>query len=298
MEYTLAFIGYGEAAYHISKGLQAEKKISMIAYDRDAADPVRGPKICERMKEVGVVKADSAAEACRGAKFIISLTSAAAAVPVAKEIMGQLEAGQVYVDMNSAAPTSMTEIDGLPRKPGVSFCDVSLLGNVPKTAHKTKMMISGGGAAEFYEFIRDFHTNATLLDTPAGSASAIKMFKSVFSKGFPQLLLECLIPAAEYEVMDIVFDSFKHTFDDRTIEEFADDTVYRTLVHAKRRGAEMHDVAETVKAMGFGAEISEASCIRLNRLAEYHYAERIGDSAPSLREVVEMVRKDEKGRNQ
>ena len=70
----------------------------------------------------------------------------------------------------------------------------------------------------FYNFIKEFNATATLLETPAGSASAIKMFKSVFSKGFPQLLLECLIPAAEYGVMDIVFDSFKHTFDNRTIE--------------------------------------------------------------------------------
>ncbi len=195
--------------------------------------------------------------------------------------------------MNSAAPISMTQIDKMPREEGVLFCDVSLLGNVPKTEHRTKMMLSGDGAEQFYNFIKEFNATATLLETPAGSASAIKMFKSVFSKGFPQLLLECLIPAAEYGVMDIVFDSFKHTFDNRTIEEFADETVYRTLIHAERRRAEMSDVADTVEAMGFGAEISRAVSKRLERLAVCGYAERIGESTPTLAEVVEMVRKDE-----
>lgn len=294
MKYAIAFIGYGEAAYHISKGLKAEKPAAMIAYDVMADDPERGPRMAERMNEVGIVQAKTAEEAYEDAKYIVSLTSAAVAVKVAEGIIGRLKPGQVYVDMNSAAPTSMTKIDQLPREKGVLFCDVSLLGSVPKTAHRTKMMLSGDGAADFYGFIREFNTVVTLLDTPAGSASAIKMFKSVFSKGIPQLLLECLIPAAEYGVMDIVLDSFKNTFKDRNIEEFADETLFRTLIHAKRRAAEVNDVAETVEAMGFGCEVTRAVCTRLNRLAEYHYTERIGDSSPGLREVVEMVRQDDR----
>lgn len=294
MEYEIAFIGYGEAAYHISKGLQKEKPTAMIAYDRMAEEPLQGRRICERMEEVGVVKADSAKAAYGSAKFVISLTSAAVAVNVAEGIIGNLKAGQIYVDMNSAAPTSMTEIDELPRPEGVGFCDVSLLGNVPKTGHRTKMMLSGDGAGEVYRFFKGYNTVATLLDTPAGSASAIKMFKSVFSKGFPQLLLECLVPAAEYGVMDVVFDSFKHTFDGKGIEAFANETLYRTLVHAERRGAEMQDVADTVDAMGFGSEVSRAVSIRLGRLARYGYADRIGDSSPDLRQVVQMVREDDR----
>jgi len=294
MKYSIAFIGYGEAAYHISKGLKSEKAVDMIAYDVMMEDQVRGPKIRERLTEVGITAAKTAKEAYTDAKYIVSLTSAAVAVKVAEGIIGDLKPGQVYVDMNSAAPTSMTEIDELPRAEGVLFCDVSLLGSVPKTAHRTKMMLSGDGAADFYEFIKEFNTVVTLLDTPAGSASAIKMFKSVFSKGLPQLLLECLVPAAEYGVMDIVLNSFKNTFKDRNVEEFANETLFRTLIHAKRRGAEMSDVAETVEAMGFGSEVSRAVSTRLERLAQYNYAERIGDSEPGLREVVEMVRNDDR----
>ena len=294
MDYEIAFIGYGEAAYAISKGLRSEKPIAMIAYDMMADDPVRGEKITSRMVEVGVSKAATPQQAYSQAKYILSLTSAAVAVQVAQGIIGQLRPGQVYVDMNSAAPTSMTEIDNLPRPEGVLFCDVSLLGSVPATGHRTKMMLSGDGAAGFYDFLQDFQTRATLLDTPAGSASAIKMFKSVFSKGLPQLLLECLVPAAEYGVMDIVLDSFKDTFKNRNVEQFADEVLFRTLIHAKRRSAEMADVADTVETMGFGSEVSRAVCARLDRLAEYGYPDRIGDSEPNLRQVVEMVRQDDR----
>lgn len=294
MDYEIAFIGYGEAAYAISKGLRSEKPVSMTAFDMMADAPVRGERIRSRMAEVGVVRAATAQEACSRAKYILSLTSAAVAVQVAEGIIGKLRPGQVYVDMNSAAPTSMTEIDRLPRPEGVLFCDVSLLGSVPATGHRTKMMLSGDGAADFYAFLQGFQARATLLDTPAGSASAIKMFKSVFSKGLPQLLLECLVPAAEYGVMDIVLDSFKDTFKDRNVEQFADEVLFRTLIHASRRSAEMADVADTVEAMGFGSEVSRAVCARLDRLAEYGYADRIGESEPNLRQVVEMVRQDDR----
>lgn len=103
MEYAIAFIGYGEAAYHISRGLQSEKRVRMIAYDEMAEDAARGAKICSHMEEVGVVRAASAEEAFTNAKYIVSLTSAASAIPVAQGIIGKLKAGQVYVDMNSAA---------------------------------------------------------------------------------------------------------------------------------------------------------------------------------------------------
>ena len=294
MKYDIAFIGYGEAAYSISKGLQSVKDTRMTAFDIQADDPKRGALICQRMEEVGVVRAASAEEAISDCKFLITLTSPAFAVDVAKGLIGKLKPGQIYLDMNSTAPTSMEAIDAIPRREGAMFCDVSLLGNVPETKHLTKMLICGKGGEEFYRFIREYTPNATLLDTPIGSASAVKMFKSVFSKGLPQLLLECLVPAAEYGVYDLVFDGFKHTFDNRTLEEFADSIMYRTLIHAKRRSAEMHDVAQTLEEMGLGAEVSHAVEARLSRLASYNYADRIGLDTPNLREVIELVRADDR----
>ncbi len=292
MKYLIGFIGYGEAAYNISLGLASEGLKNMAAFDVMQNDPERGPKIQARASETGVVLAQSMEELCKNADFVFSLTSPAICVDVAKEALPFLSAGQVFCDLNSSDPVDMTAIDKLPRPEGVLFADVALLGSVPKDKHRTKMFISGDGAQKFYDMIKEWNTVPTLLDAPAGGASAIKMFKSVFSKGLPQLLLETYVPAAAYGVLDQIINLTKDTFKKRNIEEFANETLFRTLIHAERRSAEAAACARTVERLGYDASICHATHDKLRILAAQNYKERIGDAEPDLRQTVEMVMRD------
>ena len=294
MKYLIGFVGYGEAAYNISLGLASEGLKEMIAFDMMQDDPVRGGKIRCRAEEVGIPLANSLEELCKSSQFVISLTSPAVCVEVAKQILPNLTAGQVYCDLNSSDPADMRTIDELPRPEDVKFVDVALLGAVPKGKHRTKMYISGDGGQAYYEMIKQWNTVPKLLDTPAGSASAIKMFKSVFSKGIMQLLLETYVPAAAYGVLEEIIALTKDTFKNRSIEEFCEENMFRTLIHAERRSAEAAACARTVERLGYDASISEATHKKLNLLAQQNYREKIGDAKPGLRETVEMVAKDTK----
>ena len=90
-----------------------------------------------------------------------------------------------------------------------------------------------------------------------------------------------------------VLDGIKNTFAKRNLEQYGDNAMFRTLIHAKRRAAEMSEVADTVEALGYGAEMSRAACTRLERLAGYDYARRIGLEQPKLKEVIDMVCADD-----
>lgn len=294
MNYVIGFIGFGEAPYNISAGLRDEGMDRITAYDVLQDDPERGPKIRARAKENGVVLAASFEELCRSADFIISMNSPAICVDVAKQALPLLTAGQVYCDFNSADPADMAAVAELPRPEGVKFVDVAVLGAVPKGRHRTKLYLSGDGAEDFYNMYSRWNTVVKLLDAPAGGASAIKMFKSVFSKGIMQLLLEMYVPAAAYGVLDQVVDLTKDTFKTRSVEDFANENLYRTLIHAERRSAEMEAVAKTVERLGYDASISRATCKKLKLLAAQNYKDRIGDDQPGLRESVELVVKDTK----
>lgn len=292
MKYLLGFIGYGEAAYNITLGLASEGLTDIIAYDMAQDDPERGPKIRNRAQEVGITLGTCLEDVCQNADFILSLTSPAVCVEVARQVIPRLAAGQVFCDLNSSDPADMTEIDQMPRPEGVKFVDVALLGAVPKGKHRTKMFMSGDGAKDFYEAIKPWNTLPTLLDAPAGGASAIKMFKSVFSKGLPQLLLETYVPAAAYGVLEQIIDLTKDTFKTRSIEDYANENLYRTLIHAQRRSAEAAACARTVERLGYDASVSHATYTKLKILAEQNYKERIGDGTPDLRETVTMVMND------
>ena len=292
MEYLIGFIGYGEAAYNISSGLKSEGLDRMAAFDAMENDPERGPRIRERAAEAGVHLASSLEELCRNADFIISLTSPAVCVKVAEQALPFLTEGQVFCDLNSADPVDMKTIDAMPRPAGVKFVDVAVLGSVPKGRHRTKMYLSGDGSQAFYDMYSKWNTVVKILDAPAGGASAIKMFKSVFSKGIMQLLLEMYVPAAACGVLDQVVELTKDTFRERSVEEYAEENLYRTLIHAKRRSAEMEAVARTVEALGYDASVSQATAKKLKILAEQDYMTRIGEGKPGLRESVSMVVKD------
>ncbi|MGB4438685.1 MAG: NAD(P)-binding domain-containing protein, partial [Sedimentibacter sp.] len=128
MKNLIAFIGFGEAAFHIAKGLKSEGLNDIIAYDVNQNDEKMGPIIKKRSEEAGVTLAESLEEAYTTSDFVASLTSASVAYVVAKPIITQLVAGQTYIDMNAASPTVKENISKIEHADGVMFCDAAIMG--------------------------------------------------------------------------------------------------------------------------------------------------------------------------
>lgn len=279
MKYLVAFIGFGEAAFHIASGLKSEGLDSMIAYDIMQDDPVRGDIVRKRAQSAGIELAPTSQDAHKNAEIVISLTSASVAVNVAKSILPDLVAGQVFADLNSAAPQVEQEIDALPRAEGVLFADVGVLGNVPAAKHKVKCFVCGSGGKKFYDLLMKYNMNLILLDKPAGAASAIKMFRSIFAKGFPQMLMESLISAKYYGVLDYVIGTYNNSFVNRSMEDYANAILCRTMIHAKRQAAEVGCVVETIEDLGLDASFSKGTYKKFLQMADMNLVDEIGPDA-------------------
>lgn len=289
MKYQLVFLGFGEAAYHIALGLKSEGFDSFAAYDVFAEDPSRGELIRSRAQEVGIPLI-SLEEACAEGAFIASMNSAKVAASVAKDILPRLKAGQVFVDLNSAAPTVEEEIDALPRAQGVLFCDAGVMGTVPGNRHKVPMFLSGDGAKMFYDAFSPYNMKLTLLDAPAGGASAIKMLKSVVMKGLPQLMFESFEGAEKYGVLNTLAESLGESLNGKTVEKLANTFIARTMIHAERRSAEMSDVVSTLESLHVDASMSKATVAKLDALAEQHWVEKIDPSGDlDYREAIKLL---------
>lgn len=288
----IAYIGYGEAAYNITKGWQAEGLENIHAFDVNKNHPVKGELIARRAKEVGVVLEDTMDAAYTDAHFIFNNTSASFCVDIAKNILPNLKPGQVYLDLNATSPKTKEEINAIPREEGVYFCDIAIMGSVPEKGHKVKMYVSGAkeGVDSFCEVFGKYGMNLNPLDAPAGGASAIKMFKSVFSKGLPQLLFESMVPAAKYGVLDEYVANIKNTFKEKNVEQFADKTMYRTLIHAERRSHELAEVVSTIEALGLDASMSKAIMERLQQIVDSGIPSEIpADSNAGYARAVELM---------
>ena len=276
MENLISFIGFGEAAFHIANGLKSEGLTDIIAYDVNQNHKERGEIIRNRAGEAGVVLADSLEEAYSKSRFIASLTSAKVAYNVANEIIPNLKSGQVFVDMNSAAPALKENINNIKREDGVLVCDAAVMTTVPGNGHKVPIFLSGDGAIEFYLELSKYGMNLTDLKAPIGASSAIKMFRSVFMKGLPQLMIESMVPAARFGALDTLIDSLNGTLVGKTIEDLSQVFIARTMVHAERRSKEMADAVLTLEEMGLDASMSKAIQYKLEQLAAKKYVDIIG----------------------
>ena len=115
---TVAMLGLGEAG-------------STIAADFVAAGViVRGYDPAVRGVE-GVEDFGDEAQAVRGADVVVSVNSAAAAVDAARVAAAELRSGQVFADLNTAAPALKRDVEAVVAPTGAAFADVALLRPVP-----------------------------------------------------------------------------------------------------------------------------------------------------------------------
>lgn len=275
MRKLIAFIGFGEAASSMARDFHEVNMQDMAAYDVMADNELRGPTIRARAEKYGVTLASSAEEACRDAAYIITFTSPAVAVSVAGSVIPLLKAGQVYVDVNSTSPNTAKEIAEIPHADGVGICDGAALGNVQKLGCKVPVVVCGEGAEAFKRDLTPYGMSIDVLHAPIGSASAMKMLKTVYSKGLQQLVLEFILASQSYGILEEMVCSVNNPMAGKTLEEYANEAMPRMLIHAKRRAVEVSNAVETVEELGLEATMTRAAQQKFAEVAALNLADRI-----------------------
>jgi len=259
----LGFIGFGEAAFNISSGLKSEGFESIFAYDKFWDVEPQKNLICNRAKDIGVTLVASIQELVENSDFILSAVSADMAVPLAEQAKPFLNPEKVYVDLNATSPMTKEAVDLLV-SPVAVFVDCAVMGPVPTYKHKVPLCVSGSGAKLFSDTMTPYGMNITYMDAPAGSASASKMFRSIFMKGFVVLVLEMLVAAHKYGVEDDVLQSVEKTLTSGPLLEVINGLVGRGVIHSERREHEMAEVIATLNAINVDGIMSKASKDKLN----------------------------------
>jgi 3-hydroxyisobutyrate dehydrogenase-like beta-hydroxyacid dehydrogenase len=189
------------------------------------------------------------------------------AVSLAQTSKPFLKSGQVYVDINATSPMTKEEVDKI-ISPVALFVDCAVMGPVPTYQHKVPVSVSGNGARVFAEIMSPFGMNITLMDAPAGAASASKMFRSIFMKGFVVLLLEMLTAAHKYKVEDDVLLSVKETLTAGPLLEVVNGLLGRGVIHSERREHEMDEVIATLDTLKVDGTMSKATKAKLRWCTE------------------------------
>ncbi len=254
----IGFIGFGEAAYNITSGWKEEGPISVLAYDKYWDKDPRGELIRKRADETGTTLLPSLQALVESCNMIISAVSADQAVELARAAKPFLQPDKLYVDLNAASPMTKEEINDVLSDTAM-FVDCAVMGPVPPYKHRVPMLVCGDGAVLFLQTMMPYNMNISVMDAAAGGASAAKMFRSIFVKGFVMLLIEALVAARKYGIEDDILASIDKTIGTGSFLENVNGLVTRGVIHSERREHEMEEVIATLEALQLDSIMSRAT---------------------------------------
>lgn len=281
----IGFIGFGEAGYHLAKGLRQAGIEHIAAYDIAST-----PLIRQRAEETRTPLARSNEELAAASDILFSTVTANQAAAAAEQTAPYLEARHLYADLNSVSPGLKQALARTIESSGARFVEVAVMSAVPPHGHKVPMLTGGPAASEFAERLTPFGMVIEVGAAQIGSAAATKMCRSVMIKGIEALLTECVLGATRYGADERVFSSLGESLPGIDWAKLATYMVGRVVMHGERRAREMEEVAETLRSAGVDPIMAEATVRRMDWSAQLELKQHFGGKDPkTYQEFAEVV---------
>jgi 3-hydroxyisobutyrate dehydrogenase-like beta-hydroxyacid dehydrogenase len=277
----IGFVGFGEAAYHIAKGLE----LPVAAFDINVTN-----QVLDRALEAGARLVESNRELAESCDIMMSAVTANQAASAAEQNAPYLTARHIYADLNSVSPGLKQSIARIIEASGARFAEIAMMAPVPPYGHKVPMLAGGAGADCFVAKLAPFGISAEIVSREVGTAAATKMFRSIIVKGMEALITECVLGASRYHADERVFASLSESYPGINWKELADYMVGRVVVHGERRAREMEEVAATLREIDIEPIMAEAIVRRMDWSVEAGLKKHFGGEAPkSYRDVVAFI---------
>ncbi len=287
----LGFIGFGEAASLISKGLGEEGLEGIRAYDIGLEDTSRCELVIRRAEEAGVELAVSTEDLLDKCNLVIAAVTSSVAVNVAKEAAPYLSERHIYADINSVSPDAKKQVGQIVETSGARFVEVSVMAAVPKFGHRVPLVLCGPAVEEVINSLSPFGMVMEDFGPEFGRAAAFKMFRSIMVKGMEALLLEMVLAASEYDIADRVLESVEEGYPGIDWAALATYLIGRTAIHGDRRSHEMEEVSATLKSLGIDPIMASAAAKRIKWGGSFGLRETFNDKAPdSYKDVIDAIR--------
>lgn len=283
----IGLVGFGEAGYHISKDFPKDK-VALYAYDAIATqDTPRAVKVREHAAENGVTLVGSLRELAEKGDYFFCFTSANAAVPLAQEMAGYLHKGQVYMDMNSTAPVTKEHMASFFETSEGDFVEAAVMSSVPANRTHVPICLGGSKAEETSAALNALGMNTKAVGEKYGKASAMKMLKSVLSKGMIALITETVFCTEHYDITDYVLESVRKVMlEEMDYKTFCHYNVASAAIHNARFCQEMEQVLETMDSIHENAIMTQATLKKFQWLHEQGYADYFAERPTTYDEVL------------
>jgi 3-hydroxyisobutyrate dehydrogenase-like beta-hydroxyacid dehydrogenase len=250
---VIAVLGLGEAGSRIAADL-AGAGATVHGFDPKVPAPP------------GIRGCASDADAARGARLTLALTSAHEAAETLELALPGLRDGAVYADLNTGSAGLKTTLARIAARAGAAFADVALMAPVPGLGLRTPMLASGPAAEAYAGTMAALGADVTVLPGPPGTAATRKLVRSVFYKGLAAAVTEALRAGRAAGCEDWLRADIAHVLATAS-EATVDRLEIGSIRHARRRTHEMMAAADLLDELGVPPRVTRASQQWLEQLA-------------------------------
>ncbi|RDI94801.1 NAD(P)-dependent oxidoreductase [Meiothermus sp. QL-1] len=248
----VAVLGLGEAGSTIAHDL-VRAGVEVVGYD-----PIPEKTV------PGIRRASSEAEAACGAEVILSVNWARVALEVAHRVAPVLTPGQVFADLNTAAPALKRALQGVIAPTGALLADIALMSPVPGKGLKTPSLASGPGALAYAGRMGPLGAVVEVVGEEPGAAATRKLLRSIFFKGLAAAVGEALEAAQRLGLEAEIRANIAQSLEEANAA-LIDRLVEGSLRHAKRRQEEMLAAAALLEEVGLEPVMARATARWLER---------------------------------
>ena len=287
-QFRLGLVGYGEIGSTLGAGLRGAGLERIACYDKYAFDGPYADLIQQRARDAGVTLVRSNAELADASDLIVSVTPGASSLESADAFVPVLSARHTFVDFASATPKIKNTVAEKLAGSGALVGDASIEGT-PLHGYGLPILSSGPAGEQVRDRLVPWGMTIQYMGPVLGTASAIKIIRSVTIKGIEALTDEMLLAARQYGIEDVVLASVS-----KTMARPWMDTVHSLtpsgVIHAKRRAEELEMSAEAVADAGVEPVMARAIAQRLRWKESLGLKDHFNGVVPkSYRDAIEAL---------
>ena len=287
---TIGLLGFGEAGFHLTRGLRRAGAPPLVAFDIKAPHGTEDDRIRTRAAETSTRLVETPRALADNAHVILSVVTAASARDAASSLAADLTTDHLYVDLNSVSPATKQQIAAVIGGGVGRFVEGAIMAPISSADHQVPILLNGAAAPELVKVLSSYRMRLDVMDGAIGAAAAVKMCRSIVIKGMEALMVECALAAGEHGAADRVYESLAETYPGMDWRKIARYMIGRVLEHGERRAHEMEEVAEMLRAAGIDPLMAEATARRQNWEATLRADGRLNGPRPdTVERLLELL---------
>ncbi len=240
----VAIIGCGDVGRCYAKALiDAGHQISELCDSRPSAAVVRYAQ--EIASNVHSEPGDWLTEV----DLVISAVFGGVALDVADQSLKHMRKDSIYADFTTGRPADLRAAAKLALEANIQFVDVAITGAIALGGQKTPLLCAGPATDKFVETMKAIGAPIRVVGTEPGDAVALKLLRSIFTKGLEALSVECLMAAERRGLRQALYEVLSD-IDQTPIRNFMEATVTTHVRHAERRLAEVREARRQLESEG------------------------------------------------